>query len=334
MNVLSLFGGIECGRVAFDRMGIKVDKYYSSEIEQNPIKVAINNYPDIIQLGDITLIDNTILSNLPKIDILIGGSPCQTFSNAGLRTGFDGKSGLYYEYSRILKWVQQNNNPNVSFMLENVRMKKEWEDVITNDLGVSPVLINSSLVSAQQRLRCYWTNIGKIEQPDDKNIILQDILEDGLALSNKAYCLTVSGKQGLTVKGFEHWLQKKVDNFVLRSKPIRLGHFNTGGQGDRIYSVSGKSVCLSANGGGRGAKTGLYYVGENESDILVNYDNDEFIKKNIRKLTRLECERLQTLPEGYTNCIPISEAYKCIGNGWTVDVIVHILSYLNKQNIK
>jgi len=175
MTVLSLFDGISCGQLALQRAGVHVDKYYASEIEPNAIKVTQHNFPDTIQLGDVR---NIKADNLPKIDLLIGGSPCQTFSIAGNLTGFDGKSGLFYEYLRILKEVKPTY-----FLLENVKMKKEWSDEITKELNVMPVLINSNLVSAQDRERFYWTNIpgvgflGEITQPNDKHIYLRDIVE-------------------------------------------------------------------------------------------------------------------------------------------------------------
>jgi DNA-cytosine methyltransferase len=169
MVVLSLFDGISCGQLALKRAGIEVDKYYASEIEPNAIKVTQHNFPNTIQLGDVR---NIKAENLPKIDLLIGGSPCQTFSMAGSKTGFDGKSGLFYEYLRILKEVKPTY-----FLLENVKMKKEWRDEITKELNVIPILINSNLVSAQDRERLYWTNIPNISQPEDRNIYLYDIVE-------------------------------------------------------------------------------------------------------------------------------------------------------------
>lgn len=175
MVVLSLFDGISCGRIALERVGIKVDKYYASEIEPNAIKVTQHNYPDTIQIGDVK---NINAENLPKIDLLIGGSPCQSFSNAISGAGFDGKSGLFYEFLRLLKEV----NPTY-FLLENVKMKNEWREQITKEVGVMPVLINSNLVSAQDRERLYWTNIlgegflQEITQPDDKHIYLRDTVE-------------------------------------------------------------------------------------------------------------------------------------------------------------
>jgi DNA (cytosine-5)-methyltransferase 3A len=168
MNVLSLFDGISAGQVALERAGIKVDNYYASEIDKYAIQVTMKNYPNTIQIGDVINLDSSIL---PKIDLLFGGSPCQSFSIAGNGMGFDGKSGLFYEYVRLLKEC----NPKY-FLLENVKMKKEWEDVISNLLGVKPIEINSNLVSAQNRKRLYWTNIPNIQIPEDKKILLKDII--------------------------------------------------------------------------------------------------------------------------------------------------------------
>lgn len=170
MNVLSLFDGLSCGQIALNKVGIKYDNYYASEIDVHAIKVTQHNYPNTIQLGDIHNIKG---ADLPKIDILFGGSPCQSFSSAGNRTGFDGKSGLFWEFVRVLNEVKPKY-----FLLENVKMKKEWEDIITKEMGVEPILINSNLVSAQNRERLYWTNIPNITQPEDKNIKLSDVLSN------------------------------------------------------------------------------------------------------------------------------------------------------------
>ena len=170
MNVLSLFDGMSCGQIALNKVGIKYDNYYASEIDVHAIKVTQHNYPNTIQLGDIHNIKG---SDLPKIDLCFGGSPCQSFSSAGNRTGFDGKSGLFWEFVRVLNEVQPKY-----FLLENVKMKKEWEDIITKEMGVEPIRINSNLVSAQNRERLYWTNIPNITQPEDKNIKLSDVLTD------------------------------------------------------------------------------------------------------------------------------------------------------------
>jgi site-specific DNA-cytosine methylase len=170
MNVLSLFDGMSCGQIALNRVGIKYDNYFASEIDKHSIKVTQHNYSNTIQLGDIHNIKG---SDLPKIDLCFGGSPCQSFSSVGNRTGFDGKSGLFWEFVRVLNEVQPKY-----FLLENVKMKKEWEDIITTEMGVEPIRINSNLVSAQNRERLYWTNIPNLTQPEDKNIKLSDVLTD------------------------------------------------------------------------------------------------------------------------------------------------------------
>lgn len=169
MNVLSLFDGLSCGQQALERAGIKVDNYFASEIDKYAIQVTMDNYPDTIQLGDICEINGR---DLPKIDLLFGGSPCQSFSSFGDKSGFDGKSGLFYEYVRLLKEVKPTY-----FLLENVNMKKEWRDIISQELGVEPIAVNSNLVSAQNRDRLYWTNI-KFNMPEDKGILFKDILTD------------------------------------------------------------------------------------------------------------------------------------------------------------
>lgn len=304
MNVLSLFDGMSCGQIALDQLGIKVDNYYAAEIDKYAIEIAKKNYPNTIHLGDVTKIKG---SDLPKIDLLIGGSPCQGFSFSGKQLNFDDpRSALFFEFVRLLK----ETNPKY-FLLENVRMKKEYQNVITEHLGVEPIMINSALVSAQNRVRLYWTNIPNITQPKDRGIVLKDILENGIGWTDKSYCLTAR-YQGAVI-----WnsLERKQRSMVF--KPLRLGHLNQGGQGDRVYSVYNKSVCLSALGGGRGAKTGLYKVDLPNGDYTV------------RKLTPLECERLQIVPDGYTEGVSNTQRYKMLGNGWTVEVIKHIFKNMD-----
>ena len=178
MNVLSLFDGISCGMIALERANIRVDNYYSSEIEKSAIEISNKNYPDIIRLGDITKIDNEILKTLPKIDLILAGSPCQGFSRNGNMLNFEHKqSKLFFDFIRILDWIKNNNNQDVKFLLENVEMKKEWRDTITSFVKVEPLDINSKLVSAQNRPRVYWTNINNISIPNNRNINLYDILE-------------------------------------------------------------------------------------------------------------------------------------------------------------
>lgn len=184
MNVLSLFDGKSCGRIALERAGICVTSYYASEIDKYAIKVSQDNYPDIIPIGSVTDVSfkDGILTtshgefDVGKFDLVIGGSPCQSFSFAGKQEGFEGKSGLFYHFKRILDEVKEHN-PDVKFLLENVKMKKIFENVITEEMGVNPIVINSNLVSAQNRHRLYWTNIEGIEQPEDKGILLKDIVQ-------------------------------------------------------------------------------------------------------------------------------------------------------------
>lgn len=316
MKILSLFDGISCGRVALERAGIPVEKYYASEIDKYAIQITQKNYPDTIQLGDVTKIDFTQF--IGEIDMIIGGSPCQDVSIAKHdRKGLNGdRSGLFYKYLEALKTIKPKY-----FLLENVAsMSKETKETITNELKeVYPetecTMINSALVSAQRRKRYYWTN-WKIEQPEDKGIFVKDILESGLSHLEKTHCIDANYNKGVSL---EFSLRKSKRDLVF--EPVRIGNL-TGlgkGQANRVYSVEGKSVCLNANGGG-GAKTGLYKVDLPDGNYTV------------RKLTPLECERLQTLPPHYTDTGTVSKTqrYKALGNGWTVDVIAHILRQIPK----
>ena len=270
-NVLSLFDGMSCGQLALDTLGIKVNNYFASEIDPYAIKIAKKNYPNTKHIGSVVDVKG---ADLPKIDLLIGGSPCQSFSNAGERTGMDGKSKLFWEFVRVLK----ETNPTY-FLLENVRMKKEWENIITEQLGVKPILINSRLVSAQNRPRLYWTNIPNIEQPLDRGLVLADILED-----------TWDDKFNLSEKACDYMSRLR------NGKPRWEYHTNP---------LNGKSACLTAN----------MYKG-------VPYG---VIKEQLRRLTPVECERLQTVPDNYTTGVSDTQRFKMLGNGWTIDVIAHIL---------
>ena len=322
MRVLSLFDGISCGRVALERAGISVDVYYASEIDKYAISVAQAMYPDTVQIGDVCKIDFT--QYIDKIDMIIGGSPCQDLSIAKQnRQGLQGeRSRLFWEYIKALTIIKPKY-----FLLENVAsMKKEDRDAITAVLrGIYPetecIMINSALVSAQQRKRYYWTN-WHVEQPEDKGVLLKDILEDSADSIGAA--MRTREDENVKFKRLEVNGQEKsnclasmyTDSMVL--KPIRIGHIGKGGQGERIYHVEGKSVSLSANGGGLGAKTGLYKVDLPDGDYVV------------RKLTPRECARLQTYPEHCFHVANISNTqwYKAFGNGWTVDVIAHIFKGL------
>jgi site-specific DNA-cytosine methylase len=271
INVLSLFDGISCGMIALERAGIEVNKYYASEIYTPAIQVSKQNYPDIIQIGDVTKVDVSQLSNINRIDLLIGGSPCTNLSVAGKMEGLGGQeSKLFFEYVRILNDIRKYN-PDVKFLLENVKMKKEYQDIISGLLGVKPVNINSKLVSAQLRNRFYWTNIGEISQPEDKNIKLQDILTSGFTDREKARAILESESRPLV------------------SKDKMWHRYNSTGFTTIVYEKSIED------------------------------------KENIRYFNQTELERLQTLPEGYTKSVSRNIAAGLIGNGWTVDVIAHIL---------
>lgn len=212
INVLSLFDGMSCGQVALERAGFKIDKYYASEIEEKAIKCTQQNYPDTIQLGTVEGWKSWDI-DWASIDIVMGGSPCQGFSFAGLQLNFeDPRSKLFFTFVDILNHVKEYN-PNVIFLLENVRMKKEYEEVITETLGVSPVMIDSRLVSAQLRKRLYWTNIGEITQPQDRGIMLKDIITEGFVEKPKAFCLLESESRP-QADNYKRYLRYKNKSFV------------------------------------------------------------------------------------------------------------------------
>jgi len=432
MNVLSLFDGMSCGRLALDRLGIKVDKYYASEIDKYAIEVSSANYPDTIQIGDVCDVKG---EDYPDIDLILAGSPCQGFSFAGHQLAFDDpRSALFFEFVRVLKEV----NPKY-FLLENVKMKKEFLDIISDQVGVEPILINSSLLSAQNRQRYYWTNIPGVEQPEDRGLVLKDILEteadeqptkdternrrhhktpEQKSLTMTATMYKGAGNNGMTL--------------VPMDKPQRVGKIKKGGQGDRVYSDEGKSITLSAESGGTAGKGNmLIRVGtavdikghdsikrvyspegksptlttmqgghrqpkvvkggafrgrsknaegknvgwketkpkqflelrkDNKSNSLSQVTKDSLVVESAirekskavrtggrgsydrhewdsvdemhwRKLTPLECERLQTVPDNYTNHVSNTQRYKMLGNGWTVDVIAHIFKGLLNENL-
>jgi len=299
INVLSLFDGMSCGQIALEKAGIEVDKYYAAEIDKYAIKVAKANYPDMIHLGDVREVK---ADSLPKIDLLIGGSPCQGFSFAGKQLNFDDpRSKLFWEYVRLLKDLKPKY-----FLLENVKMKKESMDVITEALGVEPVFINSNLVSAQNRQRYYWTNIPMDKLPDDKGVVLADILENGNVDRDKSHCIDANYFKGGNLKSY---FEKHRRQLVFSDDGMcHVGDADLKGHdyNRRVYHPDGKGPSLCASSGG-------------------NLEPKTYIKPNSwRKLTPLECERLQTVPEGYTDHVSNTQRYKMLGNGWTVDVIKHI----------
>ena len=438
-NVLSVFDGMSCGRVALDELNIPVKQYYASEIDPYAMTVAQNNYLDTIQLGDVTKVDGHLL---PKIDLLIGGSPCQGFSFAGKQLNFeDPRSKLFFEFVRLLKECKPK-----FFFLENVRMKKEYQDVISSYLGVEPVLLNSALVSAQNRQRLYWTNIPGYTPPEDRGILLKDIVHEHtdfepLSEAGTAYMLTGSTKWA---GGSKHRLEENLDypdekahtlcanmykgvplnryyetlnEFIvpfdktlqILDKEVargKVGYFRKDSQANRVYYIHDKAVTLCGDAGGGAAKMGQYLFGEvsssgihqavegefrdgrtwqpRQADRIYNIeaksptltqeagrinaaipcdedylfgcitpdrvdkrqngqrfnDGTKFytltaqdrhgilVEGYIRKLTPIECERLQTLPDNYTIGVSNSQRYKMLGNGWTVAAVKEFFKHL------
>jgi DNA-cytosine methyltransferase len=500
MNVLSLFDGMSCGRIALDRLGIEVDTYYASEIDKYAIAVAKENYPDTIHVGDIKQLDS---KDFQDIDLILAGSPCQGFSFAGKQLAFDDpRSALFFEFIRLLKAIKPKY-----FLLENVRMKQQYIDVITqqvsecypdhegNDLfdsKIEPILINSALLSAQSRQRLYWTNLPDITQPEDRGIVLRDVLEDDFdSERDKSYCIDANyskagikphhyqdkyrrqlvnkpikvgmnveevkvrkhevdvpglqkcilshyqkstkdkrqiaqelndkystvehyfrklGSEFFSIPSEDHWPQlKKILNIkttkfdkqiiefeyrdgvfetkqrvysdqgkaptltasnkeqMIETKPKQVGVASDINGHDilkRVYSPEGKSPTLNTMGGGNrepkvvsgGAFRGRAYDEDgkrkdrngksvasqtkqmlelrkdDKSNAITTVSKDSVVvneKLTWRKLTPLECERLQTVPDNYTNHVSNTQRYKMLGNGWTIEVIAHIL-----KNIK
>lgn len=456
MNVLSLFDGLSCGRIALDRAGVKVTNYFASEIDKYAQIVSNNNYPDIIRLGDVEKWQSW---TLPKIDLIIGGSPCQGFSSSGKGLNFnDPRSKLFFVFVDILKHYQEIN-PDLLFLLENVDMREDWSAIITRYMGIAPIKINSALVSAQNRDRLYWTNIGAardmfgfpipaIEQPKDKGIVLADIIEPGdfpeaeftekqkeyfkrkgeflteknyikvggdksktlMAGMDRTWNFQVVPKKSQTILSTIH--KENVKSMTKRGKNgLMVGVFGgrivnrrkdeTGKRADHRKDIElkpfietefkEKSNTLSTvekdnvlifqmprgnNKGGKRAKNGktptltgshwesnnlvMVGVADDVNDLEKNKriysekgkapalntmqggnrqpklsldDNADDWRNGIsyRKLTPLECERLQTIPDNYTAGVSNSQRYKMIGNAWTVDVIVYLFSYLPKH---
>lgn len=320
MIVLSLFDGISCGRVALERAGIKVTKYFASEIDKNAIVVSNSNWPDVVQIGDVSKVrfqDGVLYTeagsfDIGKVDLVLAGSPCQGFSLAGKQLAFnDERSKLYFEFERLLdeckpKW----------YILENVKMKVEYRDVISNRLGVNPIGINSNLVSAQNRYRLYWTNIKGVEQPRGSEVYLNDILE--IAIDDKYFI-----KEGRL-----SWLQSYGE---VKSKK---GYIAFNPNKAKCLTVRGEQswnctyIVQWPNGTNKG---GLRALDEKVPTLTTSsWESNNYPLKEgfVRKLTPIECERLQTLPDNYTKQVKDCQRYKLLGNGWTVDVIAHILKQI------
>lgn len=302
MRVLSLFDGICCGHLALERAGIKIDSYDAYEIEKNAIKATETNFPDVVHHGDVTKEDFTKYKD--KVDIIIFGSPCQGFSSSGKLLNFnDSRSKLFFEAVRAIKECKPKY-----FLMENVAMKKEWEDIISSYLGVEPIEINSSLVSAQNRRRLYWTNIPNVTLPEDKNITLEDILED-IEFPNPA---AIRGRR----------LNKAA---IVGRRLDKNGHRK---DTDKTIPIT---QCLEVRATNTDKSNCLTTVDKDNvlTPLSIGRHPDAF-KNNLpfRYYTTKEMCRLQTVPDDFLNMIPDSAARKALGNGWTVDVIAHIFSFL------
>ena len=301
MNVLSLFDGMSCGRLALGKAGIQVDNYYSSEIDKYAIKVADNNYPQDIQnrLGDITKITKEQLLNLPKIDLLIGGSPCQglSSSNVYLKEGGYGINGtgasrLFWEYIRIYKELKIIN-PNIKFLLENVGSSKiEDREIINKELETIGVKFNSNLLSAQKRNRIYWSNISFKVPKERIDIYMQDILENNV---NDKYYLTEKMYNCVMKPASKGWQSGKMEIDLKIARPLTAT---------------------------------MHKMHRADTDNYISTKYKSLNKTNVRRLTPLECERLQTVPDNYTSGVSDTQRYKMLGNGWTVDVVAHIFKGL------
>jgi DNA-cytosine methyltransferase len=332
MLVLSLFDGMSCGQIALKELGINIEKFYASEIDKYAIGVTQFNFPNTVQLGDITKWREWNL-DLSKIDLILAGSPCQGFSIAGKMLNFeDDRSKLFFVFLDILNETKRLN-PDVKFLLENVVMKKEWAEIISEKVGLRPVMINSALVSAQNRKRLYWSNIRireegffrqkytDIPQPADRHIFLKDILEkevdEKYNVKGKELKFTMSdyfkkhsqidGNKSLTMvaRQYANW----TGQYIQQLNPSTESNHRQPFQQNRIYADFGKSPA--------------HMAGMTFKSYAIQHDD------NIRRLTPTECARLQTIPDWYKwNCSE-TQIYKMLGNGWTVEVIKHILSFLN-----
>lgn len=312
MRVLSLFDGVSCGLLALHRAGVPVDAYFASEVDENAIAISQKNHHNIIRLGDVTSWREW---DIPwaDIDLIIGGSPCQGFSRAGKCLNFnDPRSRLFFVYVDILNHIR-TVNPDVLFLLENVKMKTEWRDIITEHLGVQPIEINSKLLSAQNRLRTYWTNIPGVKQPLDKGIKLADILES----QEIEYITAPDGmKFDPTISEQSRALVNRIGDEVRVSQSTKLGY---------ILAEDGDGINLSfpTSKSRRGR-----VIKQKSSTVDCVCNICVFQGGAIRRFSVRELERLQTLPDGYTDGFCKGVAQKAIGNGWTVDVIAWLFAGL------
>ena len=360
-EVLSLFDGMSGTQIALDRLDKKISKYHASEIDPKAIVITQKNYPETNQLGDINNWKDWDI-DWSKIGLVVGGFPCQSWSVAGKQKGDrDSRGQLFWVMLDIMKHVMKCN-PNAKYLMENVRMSNAFEEYITYHTekalpNVNKYLINSSLVSAQNRKRFYWTNIEGIQQPKDCGIVLKDILEDGLTDRTKSHCLDANYFKGGNLKSYfeKHRRQLVFSN----DQMCHVGDADLKGHGyvKRVYAPEGKSPSLCASSGGnlepkvlvKGArmvgrrldasgtrkdhdksiviKQMIEVRDDDKTNCLTTVTKDSILLENMswRKLTCLEAERLQTVPDNYTEGVSNTQRYKMLGNGFTVDVIAHIL---------
>lgn len=385
MKVLSLFDGMSCGQIALNRLGIKVDTYYASEIDKHAMEITQKNFPETIQIGDVCAVRG---EDYQDVDLILAGSPCQGFSFAGKQLAFDDpRSALFFEFIRLLKEIKPKY-----FLLENVKMKKEYLQIISEQVsacypeipfGIEPIFINSSLVSAQSRQRYYWTNIPNIAQPKERGIVLRDILEEDPGenpvkdtarnqrhyknLDEKSLCMTATmykgaGNNGMTLVPIRagawrgrsldesgknvKWKEIKPkqmletrkdeksnavstftkDNVIVHSyREVRTEEAKQARRENRQKTGQDHTPFRSKELQPReDGKVGTVTPGLN-NDHRISLTRDDTQEVYWRKLTPLECERLQTVPDNYTEGASNTQRYKMLGNGWTVDVICHIL---------
>lgn len=365
MNVLSLFNGIGCAAYCLKQLGIKIDNLYVSEIDKYANIVNDKNHPESIQLGCVKALwerrfDSDISEIFSSIDLLVGGSPCQGFSSAGLQKNFDDhRSGLFFYFVDILDRAKELN-PNVKFMLENVKMKKEWRDIISGFLDVEPVFINSALVCAQSRQRWYWAN-WEIPQPEDRLIFLRDIIQPEEEVDAKYYlsdtakarllgemskinpdkAYTITANSNTSSGG-----RSRQGTYI--SSELPFGVLNNKGE----LVPTDKSTCVDANywkgmdnhsqrtmiyQRKHGFNDGNFFEEKSPTIASSSWQNNNTLLQDfsLRRLTPVECSRLQGLPDGYffidsKQVIADTNAYKCLGNGWQCDTIIHIFKHMQQ----
>jgi DNA-cytosine methyltransferase len=349
-NVFSCFDGMSCGQIALKRIGIHVDNYFASEIDKYAMKVTKANYPNTKFIGNIEDIKS---EDLPKIDLMLGGSPCQGFSFAGKQLNFDDpRSALFFEFVRLLKEIKPKH-----FLLENVRMKKEYQDVISSHLGVNPICINSSLVSGQNRVRLYWTNIKNISQPKDMGITWGDVREDGV--NEQCFYYTEKAMQWLGIESRRKGKKLTVHANKDKMQMLEASHHKKYSS-QRFFGIVDLPTdkhCVGAmrgryiiNGSNKNkakeTKQFLEFRYDGKTNALTTVSKDNvvvpFTLSNrvpvedffFRYITPLECERLQTVKDGYTDHVSNTQRYKMLGNGWTVDVISHILKNIKDDKME